>query len=52
MLGKILAQQLQNMWRKGDDKEEKVSLPTMHGSDALKALEIPQLDGHVCRARC
>lgn len=22
----------------------------MHGSDALKALEVPQLDGHVCRA--
>lgn len=51
MLGQILAQQLQT-WRKGNDKEEKASLPTMHGSDALKALEIPQLDGHVCRARC
>lgn len=24
----------------------------MHGSDALKALEIPQLDSHVCRAGC
>lgn len=24
----------------------------MHGSDAFKALEIPQLDSHVCRAGC
>lgn len=22
----------------------------MHGPDALKALEVPQLDGHVCGA--
>lgn len=23
----------------------------MHGPDALKALEVPEFDGHVCRAR-
>lgn len=51
MLRQIVAQKLHTcgelvmMTRRG-------TMPTMHGSDALKALEIPQLDGHVCRARC
>lgn len=39
------------MWKEGEDKKE-THLPTVHGSDALKALEVPQLDGHICRARC
>lgn len=31
-------------------KNQQFDLLTMHGPDALKALEIPQLDSHVCRA--
>lgn len=51
MVRQIEAPTAANVWKEGDDKEE-THLLTVHGSDALKALEIPQLDGHICRARC
>lgn len=33
------------------NKRDVVYILTMHGPDALEALEVPQLDSHVCRAR-
>lgn len=41
---------MENTTKSGRDR--KIYLLTMHGSDAFKDLEVPQLDSHVCRAGC